>query len=369
MWLQALPGISNRRLQILFISAFFTFGSASFAVPGPYSSGLANNNPGAVDPAIAGFVNNATNPVFVGWATGIESYIAAPGVDSESGFADPTKALGPLTVTEDGPTHIVSLGDLDASQITAGAQPGKITLSFNGGIRDKAGADFVVFENGLGSQNLVFGELAYVEVSTDGQHFARFASDSLTLSQVGPYGWVDPTNVHNLAGKHVNAYGNSFGTPFDLAELSNHPLVQSGDLRLNQIKYVRLIDIPGDGSSKDSSGDPIYDAWLTFGSGGFDLDAIGVLHGYYPGDANFDGIVDAVDLGILGLNWLQTGRDFSQGDFNGNGVVDVLDAYILAMNWQKTDTAPPPPFLVAIPEPSVIVLLPLVGLLVRHRRK
>src|SRR5262249_8052165 len=141
------------------------------ATSGPYSTGLSNTNPGAVDPAVPGFINGNLNPAFVGWATGVASYLPAPGVDSD--WSDSTKALHELTQQDD-PFDIVSLGDLDANQIATGTQPGQITLSFAGGIRNQTGPDFSVFENALGTQNAVFAELAYVEVSSDGTHFARF---------------------------------------------------------------------------------------------------------------------------------------------------------------------------------------------------
>ena len=41
---------------------------------------------------------------------------------------------------------------------------------------------------------------------------------------------------------------------------------------------VRLVDIVGDGTYQDSSGDVIYDPFPTAESAGFDLDAIGVIH-------------------------------------------------------------------------------------------
>ena len=47
---------------------------------------------------------------------------------------------------------------------------------------------------------------------------------------------------------------------------------------LNDINYVRIVDIPGSGAFTDSLGNPIYDAWHTFGSGGVDLEAIGVIN-------------------------------------------------------------------------------------------
>ncbi len=42
--------------------------------------------------------------------------------------------------------------------------------------------------------------------------------------------------------------------------------------------HVRLIDIVGDGSQTDTSGDLIYDPFPTIGSAGLDIDAVGVIH-------------------------------------------------------------------------------------------
>jgi hypothetical protein len=347
------------------IAAGFLLMMSNLSRAGPYSSGLANNNPGAIDPGIPGFVGSAVNPVFVGWATACTQYQPAP--DVAPGWDDPSAALGPVTGDN---FDIVSLGDLDAQQIASGVEPGQITLSFNGGIRDGPGADFAVFENALGTQNSVFAELAYVEVSSDGTHFARFASISLTSGLVGPYGNVDPTNIHNLAGKHINSYGSSFGTPFDLSELSSDPQVTSGQVNLNGLKFVRLVDIPGNGSFTDSVGHPIYDAWLTTESGGLDLEAIGVTHAWMGGDANLDGVVGPGDLAIVAANWQQAVSPFSQGDFDGNGVVNINDLYIMATHWNGG--AAPSLAAFAVPEPAslgVIVSLSSAALLKRRARK
>jgi hypothetical protein len=296
----------------------------------------------------------------------VVSYLPAPGVDP--GWDDPSLALGPVTGDN---FDIVSLGDLNSSQIAAGASAGQITLSFSRGIGNRAGADFAVFENSLGTSSTVFAELGYVEVSSDGTHFARFPSASLTPSAVGPYGSIDPTNVHNLAGKHVNAYGNSWGTPFDLSDLSADPLVQSKQVNLSGIRYVRIVDIPGDGSFKDSNNRPIYDAWLTFGSGGFDLEAIGVTHDWLGGDANLDGVVNAKDLGVLASHWQTAQSQFEQGDFDLSGFVDISDLYILAHNWQGNKstlsaTLASLGWPASVPEPVLVPLL-AAGMLVCRR--
>jgi hypothetical protein len=206
---------------------------------------------------------------------------AIPASDSRfqewANFIDPTRTSfaprGSTVINQSGGFN--SLGDLDATEIANGVSPGYLTVTFPTGIRNGPGKDFAVFENGFifGSNAngpALFAEFAYVDVSTNGVDFARFDSISRNTAPVagsGAFASFDVTQVYNLAGKHANG----FGTPFDLDELSSHLLVTSGLLDLNNIQYVRLFDIPGNGAFKDSLGNPILDNWLTTGSGGFDF--------------------------------------------------------------------------------------------------
>ena len=57
-----------------------------------------------------------------------------------------------------------------------------------------------------------------------------------------------------------------------------------------------------------------------------------VLEAAIPGDANFDGIIDVGDLGLLSAGW-GSGAAWGAGDFNGDGTVDVGDLAILSANW------------------------------------
>jgi len=265
--------------------------------------------------------NAIVNPIFRGWATAVISYNPGPGLDAQ--WADPNKALGPATGDR---LDIVSLGDLDEELIGAGSRPGEITLFFDEPIRQGKGYDFVVFENGFVSggtyntgsvEGQMFTELGYVEVSSNGVDFVRFPAVSLTPEPTGPYGTVEISNVYNLAGKHPNAGGICTGTPFDLAEIADDPDVVSGLVDLNDIRYVRIVDIPGSGDFYDlasanvnpgtwpawdhySNDHPIYDAWPTFGSGGVDLEAVGVLHEQqYGADIDLNGVVDMLDFELF----------------------------------------------------------------------
>jgi hypothetical protein len=247
--------------------------------------------------------------------------------------------------------------------------PGRITLAFSEPVRDCNGYDFVVFENGLVSlintgggsiKGQMFAELGYVEVSSNGVDFVRFPSVSLTTGPVGMYGTIEISDVYNLAGKHPNAEGVCMGTPFDLREIAGEESVLSGVVDINNISCVRIVDIPGSGDYEDEAvghidpgswplGDfyanshPIYDAWITFGSGGVDLEAVGILEEQnYSADTNLDGVVNMFDFMLFGSAW---GSCF--GDLNWIGrcdlaeprdyVIDSFDLAVFSAQWLKIE--------------------------------
>ncbi|HEX2879654.1 MAG TPA: hypothetical protein VHO25_08950 [Polyangiaceae bacterium] len=193
---------------------------------------------------------------FVAWATGYAGTITL-GSDVEEGWDDPDHALA---VAEGETESVLSLGN-----------GGVVTLTFADPIGNGEGADFAVFENGFDD---FFLELAFVEVSSNGEDFQRFDCAYLGDEPIGQYDTHDTELIGGLAGK----YRAGFGTPFDLELLQDKDLVADGDLDLDAITHVRIVDIIGDGSAEDSFGHPIYDPTPTVGSGGFDLDGIGVIH-------------------------------------------------------------------------------------------
>lgn len=215
--------------------------ATSTQAAGPYSPAAGQPGSTAVSKDDAGLV---------GWATAYQDYL--PGANVDAVWKTPEKALGKAVGDS---FDIVTLGD-----------GGRITLSFSASIFNGPGADFAVFENSFSD---TFLELGWVEVSSDGSNFFRFPGVSLTANAVGGFGSVDPTNIDGFGGK----YRQGFGTPFDLQDLS---LAQGLDL--NNVGYVRIVDIVGDGSVRDVLGNPVFDPYPTSGSPGFDLDAVGVLH-------------------------------------------------------------------------------------------
>ncbi|MDC0317145.1 DUF4465 domain-containing protein [bacterium] len=236
----------------------------------------------------------------IGWATGYENY--QPGSDVDLAFQVPENAIGQAEGTI---SDAVTLG-----------RSGQITLSFSTPIRNGFGSDFAIFENSFSD---TFLELAYVEVSSDGLNFFRFENDSLTPSPVAAFGEVDPTNVHNLAGK----YRRGQGTPFDLDDLHGiSPLLQTA-----AVTHVRVVDVVGDGTALDTSGDVIYDPSPTVGSAGFDLDGVGVLNAFeYSSD-----VIDFEDVG----SELEPQSFFNGPDPNGTIVTGPYDDVVVLGNFQS----------------------------------
>ncbi len=206
----------------------------------------------------------ADSSAFVAWATGITVVrgprdISNPNSQPATTGAD-SNALGMPTLSNT--SDVVCLGD-----------GGMATLTFARPIRNGEGPDFAVFENSFGDS---FLELAFVEVSSDGERFVRFPATSLTPTdvQTDTYGSTDPTMINNLAGKYRIGYG----TPFDLEELRD-----STGIDIDSIVYVRVIDVVGSVDSQyatyDAFGHMVNDPWPTpFPAGGFDLTGVGVIH-------------------------------------------------------------------------------------------
>jgi hypothetical protein len=163
---------------------------------------------------------------------------------------------------------VVSLGD-----------SGVAVVKFAQSIYDGVGADFAVFENGFqnpANPEEAFLELAFVEVSSDGEHYFRFPATSNTNSSIQVRGSGDYMNaryIHNLAGKYIAQNG----TPFDLSDLKG-----TVGLDLNNITHIKIVDVVGSVKSNqsfDRNGQKINDPYPTpFSTGGFDLDAVGAIN-------------------------------------------------------------------------------------------
>jgi hypothetical protein len=172
-----------------------------------------------------------------------------------------------------------ALGRPDGLSLSLG-DSGYVLVFLNTPLFDGEGFDFAVFENSFSDQ---FLELAFVEVSSDGVHFARFPSVSFTQDtlQQGPFdNNMQASLLNNLAGKYRGMYG----TPFNLEDLPDYPW-----LNKDSISFLRIVDVVGSiqtsFASFDSQGHIINDPFPTpFPSCGFDLDGIGFIHARFTGN-------------------------------------------------------------------------------------
>ncbi len=206
---------------------------------------------------------HADSSAFVAWATGCTIERGPQQIDDLSlgmaSYGVDDDALGKAN------NVVVSLGD-----------GGTAVLTFASPIYNDVGPDFAVFENPFHNTPHCFLELAFVEVSSDGENYFRFPAVTNVPfdTQMGGFGVMDATMIHNFAGKYEVMYG----TPFDLDEVEDDARLDKG-----RITHIRLIDVIGtidpEYATYDSEGHIVNDPFPTpFWSSGFDLDAVGVIH-------------------------------------------------------------------------------------------
>jgi hypothetical protein len=137
---------------------------------------------------------------------------------------------------------------------------------------------------------------------------------------------ANPTLIYNLFGKAVNGYGASWGVPFDLAELRQHPLVAAGLLDLNNVRFVRLVAVVGNGQqSIDAYGHPIYDPWPTTGSPGPEVQAIGVLNtATAPDSANATASTSGMGAGGPGAPITAAGAKINRSAANAGRFIPTM---------------------------------------------
>ncbi len=249
----------------LLISFFLVLSAATMAQYAPAAGQAGTTAIYKDSTAFAGWaVSCKVTRGFINIADTTETYTQGDSTSNRAFFGTAENALGkPGSVTD-----VVSLGD-----------GGAAVLTFAHPITNGQGPDFAVFENGFPAQTPPYGdylELAFVEVSTNGKRFVRFPAVSLTQDtvQIDGFGQLNPEKIHNLAGKYVVNYG----TPFDLKDIAD-----STGINIDSINYVRVVDVAGDIDTAyaryDSRGNIINDPWPSpYWTGGFDLNAVGVIH-------------------------------------------------------------------------------------------
>lgn len=249
---------------------------------------------------------HADSSAFVAWAT---DCVAEPGpmniTNPSAGTAGAGWPASNVIGYPQGTMGVTCLGD-----------GGRATVTFASPICNRPGPDFAVFENGFENAQMpgmYFLELGFVEVSSDGVNFFRFPAITYvqTETQLGGSGCINPTQIHNLASKYPAMYG----TPFELDELPDDPL-----LNKNNITYVRVVDVIGNIDPEyctyDSEGHRVNDPWPTpFASCGMDLDAVGVIHdlAHFPApdeppyvvnpveDVIFDAYPQTIEINLEGV--------------------------------------------------------------------
>ncbi|MDD3153213.1 MAG: DUF4465 domain-containing protein [Bacteroidales bacterium] len=281
------------RFKIVMVAFLSIFAGNVFA-QGPYPPAAGQEGSTAI---------HFSSSDFVTWGDGIQltrGFTDISNPTTLASFGYPAIALG---IAQESSMDVVSLGDA-----------GEAVITFDRPIVNGDGFDFAVFENGFDDRLL---ELAFVEVSSDGVNFVRFPAVSLTpeAPQVDTYGSLDPTNLNNLAGKYRQGYG----TPFDLDDVAGE-----ANLDVNNVRFVKIIDVVGcvndEYARYDSQGHKVNDPWSTpFASGGFDLDAVGVINAGKPFSlSNFNDLT-------LGDNSYWNGSDGS-GSFQ-SGIVEYINSY------------------------------------------
>lgn len=224
-----------------------------------YGMGQGSYAPDADTPGTTAIHKDSS--VFVSWANNCTTQ---RGPQNIAVTGSPLVSAGDdfMATDKSGVNGFVSLGD-----------GGEAILTFSQPISDGPGWDFAVFENSFAND---FLELAFVEVSSDGVNYVRFDafSEVQSIVQVDGFGYTDPTEVNNFAGK----YRAQYGTPFDLNDLSG-----SLGLDVQNITHVKVVDVVGSITDNyatfDALGNKVNDPYPTdFASGGFDLDAVGVIN-------------------------------------------------------------------------------------------
>lgn len=257
----------------------------------------------APEPGVVGSTAiHKDSSIIIGWASGVEVtrgpvFIEGP-ANGYATYGIDSFGTGPA----DG-LDVVSLGD-----------GGEAIITFDAPITNEVGPDFAIFENGFIDHYL---ELAFVEVSSDGINYTRFdaISEIQTDIQLTNFDTVNCRYVNNFAGK----YKANYGTPFDLDELASAP-----GLDINNITHIKLIDVVGTINpaygTYDSQGLIINDPYPTmFESGGFDLDAVGIIHSDELGISELELNLDVFPNPTSGVVFIEFDEVFTYQVFNSEG--------------------------------------------------
>jgi len=245
---------------------------------------------------------------------------------------------------------------------------GSLTLVFNSSMYDGPGTDLIVCENPfyLLSSSVIFAEAMYVEVSSDGASFARFPTTySGPLVPIPPTSGADPRWYTGFAGimpvsANPSAGVNPLdvvaggGDAFDFADLADDPAVVQGAVDLDNIGFVRLVDVEA-GQDIDTSGTPVFDCGLGTGAAA-DVDACVAVNNVNNAFSGRPHVELTLENGLLTVRIEDTDGfwDVKAGLLASvNGI--TFDFYALLPLFSITDHSPLGVTLVAGPIPPGVV--------------
>ena len=218
---------------------------------------------------------------------------------------------------------------------------------------------------------------------TDGQHVTLFGP-SVTLDLSGSQGYIENFSMMNIAtgfswtgqtwtGNVSNVFGAS-GVTFTVSNTGDGAntslmnvvfLPQPGDANLDGV--VNALDI--DDIYNHIGPGNAYSQWDVNGDGHVNqLDVTcelqNILHTNY-GDANLDSKTDFTDFQTLLDHWQVSNGGWAAGDFTGDGLADFRDFQMLLDYWNPGGWSFAP---TQAPEPATLSLLALGGLALLRRR-
>jgi PEP-CTERM motif/Dockerin type I domain len=286
--------------------------------------------------------------------------------------------------------------------VNFGVQPDKSTIT-------AANAQVVAQNNGMWLPNPTTG---VTMAGTYGTPVPANVGATLVASGEYPANEVPDAGRISLTGLYGNVNSNGVAVPvsstghFDAVNLQT-----TGSLTLNLNFSTNLnagaLSLPDSGSIGNDPANGPVDSTITRGTGAnaaqyimhsnlnvttpFIADPfwsmlstnenVTAVANLAKGDANFDGVVNGLDVNIIASHWLQSNAlHLGLGDVTGDGVVNGLDINAIAANWLGSTPALPssvtPPISGGsgsgsnVPEPSTWVLMGLgsIGMWVLRRR-
>lgn len=198
--------------------------------------------------------------------------------------------------------------------------------------------------------------------------FAAIASSGGSLSQSGTIAGSE--TVLRLTGAYQTEFSDVAEAVITLLDVGNSQVAQqsTGSITTSDLQWQTF--------SIDVAVPPSASSWKvellgtltagTFTNVFFD-DLSLITASELPGDLNLDGLINAIDAGIMFANWGQVGLGYFDGNIVTGGLdaIDAGDAGIMFANW----TGDAGPLATTIPEPSSLLMASLVGLICCRRRR